>query len=61
MSWLRALMPSYADQCTLDEQQGQQVCMTFLLLMFIVIKCCNKGYHVTYNNKIIIIIIRKQT
>ena len=45
VSWLRALMPSDADQCTLDEQQ---VCMTFLLLMFFVIKCCNKGYHVTY-------------
>lgn len=25
ISWMRALMPSYSDQCTLDEQQSQQV------------------------------------
>jgi len=46
VSWMKALMPSDTDQCTLDEQQGQQVWMTFLLLIFTVIKCCNKGYHI---------------
>lgn len=40
VSWMRALMPGYMDHCTLDEQQGQQVCMIDLSTFDV---CCYKS------------------
>jgi len=44
VSWMRALMPGYMDCCTLDDQEGQQVCMIDLSTFDVC--CCKSSFFV---------------